>query len=267
VVTARKVLVRWSLPQGSPRKPECPATAAMASGCSDWSRSADRPPMNIEASPCTLLTGRSGPNQRGPGVPWMRARLSWPSGPATLEKMACPIRSRSTVPPSVSSPMARSALRAPAPAVGALPLRLPRSPAQPHRSGDVAPPVVHPAAGGAGHVHRAPARAVAAYLRAQADAVPQLRLGPARHVQQPPVQRSAGQFHVRSALARAGVLVVRSVDPAAHELQLVHVGRVASATDNRRPAGAVLSPPGRRRAPSTVPVPGPRSRRAGRPGR
>src|SRR6185369_735553 len=66
----------------------------MASGCSDWKSSARRPPTNIEASACTRLIGRSSANQRGPGVPWMRALLSGPSGPATRPKSARPTASR-----------------------------------------------------------------------------------------------------------------------------------------------------------------------------
>src|SRR6478735_9039604 len=50
--------------------------------------------MNMDASPWTVLIGRSGPNQRGPGVPWMRARFSGPAGPATRAKTALPSRSR-----------------------------------------------------------------------------------------------------------------------------------------------------------------------------
>ena len=59
VVRARNAEVRCSRPQGSDRYPECPATPAIASGCSDWRSSARIPPTNIDASSCTRQTGRS----------------------------------------------------------------------------------------------------------------------------------------------------------------------------------------------------------------
>ena len=90
VVAARKVLVRWSRPHMSPRKPECSETARIAAGCSDWSSSARMPPTNIDASPCTRVIGLPGSNQRGPSRPWIRSRCRGPSGPATRANSACP---------------------------------------------------------------------------------------------------------------------------------------------------------------------------------
>ncbi len=94
VVKARNALVRCNRPHGSPRYPECAATAVMATGCSDWSSSAARPPTYIDASRCTVRTGRSGANQRGPGVACTRARVCSADGPATRCSRTSPARSR-----------------------------------------------------------------------------------------------------------------------------------------------------------------------------
>src|SRR5215831_3544442 len=99
---ARKWLVRCRRPHGSPRYPECPATAAIASGCSDCSSSALIPPTNIDASACTCRTGRSRPNQPSPAS----CRRAGLGGPETRSMIAAPIRRRTrsaTSGPSISS--------------------------------------------------------------------------------------------------------------------------------------------------------------------
>ena len=70
------------------RRPPSRAGAAIGSS------SARNPPTNIEASACTRRIGRSSANQRGPGVSWIRALLSGPSGPATMPNSARPIARR-----------------------------------------------------------------------------------------------------------------------------------------------------------------------------
>ena len=56
-------------PRGRRGNPSAARSRSWRLGCSDCSSSARRPPTNIAASPCTRLMGRSGANQRGPGVP------------------------------------------------------------------------------------------------------------------------------------------------------------------------------------------------------
>ena len=96
VVVARKALVRCSRPHGSPRKPECWLTAAMARGCSDCSSRARMPPTNIDASACTRQIGSSGVNQRGPGASKMRVWADSKSDPAIRlrTRAAVPLRRR-----------------------------------------------------------------------------------------------------------------------------------------------------------------------------
>src|SRR5690606_19390683 len=106
----------------------------------------------------------------------------------------------------------------------------PVSATRPGGSGDVAAPLEHPLAGAAWCVDRAAARPVAAYLGAQADTLLAFRPRQIGDVQQQAGQRTAHQLDVRAPLARSGIVVVRPVDPAAHELQFVHTGRVASGT-------------------------------------
>ncbi|BFO17758.1 hypothetical protein SHKM778_41460 [Streptomyces sp. KM77-8] len=76
------------------------------------------------------------------------------------------------------------------------------------------------------------AGAVVAYFRGERHAVAEVLFGKVRDVQEEAVQGAAGQFHVGAVVARGRVVVVRAVDPAAHELQFVHTGRVTSPTDN-----------------------------------
>jgi len=78
------------------------ATAAIANGCSDCNNSARNPPMNIDASACTRWIGRSGPNQRGPGVRWIRAPTLGPSGPATRPNSPSPNRRRTVSRPGTA---------------------------------------------------------------------------------------------------------------------------------------------------------------------
>ena len=86
VVRARNAEVRCSRPHGSDRYPECPATPAIASGCSDCSSSARIPPTNIDASSCTRQIGSVSLNHREPSASQIARALSSAPSPTTLSR-------------------------------------------------------------------------------------------------------------------------------------------------------------------------------------
>jgi hypothetical protein len=89
------------------------------------------------------------------------------------------------------------------------------------RSGNVAVPVEAALVPRPGHVLGPASGAVAAYLGRQSDAQSQV-VEAIGDVQQQTVERAAHQLGVDTTRSGARILVISSVDPAAHELHPIH---------------------------------------------
>ncbi|REE65962.1 hypothetical protein BX257_8734 [Streptomyces sp. 3212.3] len=96
------------------------------------------------------------------------------------------------------------------------------TPAPRSSSRDVSAPVEYTPIRRPGRIQGPTTRTVPPYLRAQGDTFSPIMRRPARDIQEQTVQRARDQLRVHAPVPWPGVLVVGPVDPAPHELQLIH---------------------------------------------